>query len=208
MPPPDALKKKLAQRIKAIESDDVSLDSIDDESSSRPRKDPHGLSKVARLGVPPPPSSDFPLPQPKLLGGTPRQRIKCLVESIWRPEFLAVIRSTNFFDIRSETAVTLADGEVNKSIHLGENYTYHAVGTDSYRGVPVPAHAWIILSASSVWQWHYVHPGCETEGAPTFLLSLENYLMYMHLRCDQPLPFSIFDADEDLRGWMGKTYQD
>jgi hypothetical protein len=128
---------------------------------------------------------------------------------------MAVVRSTNFFDIRAEYTfphLTDPEGPSRKHIHLGEIYsTVSYTGmksTDSYTGQVTPPHAWIIISGEGVSQWHYVHPACETELAPTFLLSIENYLMYMHLRIGEPLPLTIFDPDEDMRGWAGKTYQD
>lgn len=182
MPPPKHLKEARKKHIEESEKEDSLPAPKPSPPSSRTPAHPNSANssanmiKVGKQGLPKPPSIDFELPATASLCGTVRERISLLCESILQPSFIVALTKGNQFEVRAHYRA----GEPGEHLHLGEIYEH---GTSS-----TPGHAWLIIVGKGVWQWHFIHPACETQGTPTFLQSIENYLMYVHLRIGQPLP--------------------
>lgn len=184
MPPPKHLKKQ---------KDEHAQESL---GIPRPEKEigsNTSLRKVWEQGLPPQPLCDFPLPQGEDLAGTVRERISILIESIMKEEFVDKLQKTNFFDVRS--IYKRVDGSTD--LHLGEIYAYGAPTKCTHNGQTSNGHAWILLTASpsvglfQVTQWHHCHGSSTFDKIPTYLFSLENYLMYIHRRIGEDLPKGI-----------------
>lgn len=179
MPPPDKLKKLREQHIKQQEVEEIQeskepfLNHLPAETASAT------LMNVIVKGLPAVPLLDYAFPSEESKKGNQRERINHLCKSILRPEFIDSLKKTNFFDIRSHRNI----GEVGEHLHLGESYCTNGQST--------AGHAWLIIVGDGVWQFHFVHPGCQVEPIPNFLLSIENYLMYIHLRIGHQLPSNI-----------------
>jgi len=185
MPPPSHLKKDKDRN--AHESLGVAI-----PPGTTGRNTP--LRKIWEHGIPPQPLADFPLPHPGTLLGTVRGRVSILVQSITGEVFVSKLKSSSMFDVRSHH---LRENG-NSDLHFGEIYAYGAPTQHSCNGQTSNGHAWIMLTASPslgvymVSQWHHCHgsPSIKDE-LPTYLYSLENYLMYVHMRLGVILPHGI-----------------
>lgn len=200
MPPPKHLKKEREAYINQLENDTPtpvkpSYPAIPvAREKVKPTTAPNGsLMKVATHGLPTPPCVNFKLPADSNRALTQRERIRLLSLSILNPHFIEKLKSSSKFDIRAHYRA----GQPSEHLHLGEVYS-----TD---GLATAGHAWLIIVGDSskgkggIWQYHFIHPACEHEGCPTFLMSAENYLMYVHLRIGYKLPDAVLiDPEQAL----------
>lgn len=175
MPPPASAKKKREEHQQQIE-----LGKFDD-----PEPRPTTLSKVARMGLPPLPARDYDLPDPSTLAGDFRSRVDILCKSILQPEFVAHLNATNFFTVLGHYRA----GTDNEHLHLGEIFQAD-IGPRSFGSSS--ANAWVVFQAGVVTQFFHCNHNAMFEGIPNFLFTLENYLMYIHIRVGKPLPPEIF----------------
>jgi len=152
------------------------------------------LRKIWEYGIPDQPLADFSLPHPDTLLGTVRERVSILCQSLTSSEFISKLKASKCFDVRSH--FTRDNGNVE--IHFGEIYAYEAATRCTHTGQTSNGHAWIQLVASPslgvymVNQWHHCHGSSSIKDElPTYLYSLENYLMYVHMRLGETLPAGI-----------------
>lgn len=176
MPPPSHLKKERQKNL------DITLGNIKEPVYQTRGA---GLLKIHRHGIPEQPLLDFPFPKFKAYDVfSQRARIHILVQHIMSQDFIAILKSSRFFDIRAHHF----PGEPNESLHFGEIYQYGAPSKCTHTGQTTNGHAWIQLQGKTVVQWHYCHGGAIGDPSPSFLMSLENYLMYIVLRNGEELP--------------------
>lgn len=150
----------------------------------------HASANMLKLhihGIPTAPENDFPLPSPDFLAGTTRERLAMLCEAMCQQSFIDVMQKSKPFDIRT-CDYRNGISEPATRLHFGEVFVFWEAG-GKFNTQP---HAWVVIESFCIRQFHVEYPACKAEAFPTFLESIESYLMYVFIRLGQKLPQSLF----------------